>query len=454
VFGVCLSINLLVAGIQQFLNKDFLSDGSGTAIIAQRVPGLIEDSGAFTTLFAFITLGILWIAFSKKVSKTLTVSLTFISLLFFAFGILACGRTYILSVIIGMSVLAGIRLIKNRSIAVFAITTLILAATWSIFYYLSQNVQRYTLQNLSRWKFEDFFSIQGWEQSIDYQRIKSLLAMWENIKSEFPFGSGLGSFHSYCGNLVKKFQWPNVFVDWPASFYLQMVSELGLAGIFVLLSLALLYVNALRKQRSDYFHLFILGSFFAILLAWMIGIHYIFPSIALCLGFMFAYLLSETEGTWKKSLHTFVSLACLSLILSIAVAYVKAPSTATEFHWEQRGSPQEPNVLREVYSEREGNRYTPGSEILIDQKSLFLVSKNPLKEKNLTLTFKIFDNVKGQLTSYTVPTQEDTWKEWTWPEAIYEECKGPTLEHFCYAKLELKSETHKKTKFGILISKK
>lgn len=319
-FTACIVLNLGVAGIQKFINLDFLSAGSGSALSARRVPGLLEDSGAFACFLTMIVCGLLSsLSFIKmKVSQRLLAM--FFTLSLFVLGFLGSGRIFILSTLLCVSLLAVLnvlKMIRYRSFKLGFVTFLTCLLAWFAFDYLSSHHGTYATMSMKSWNLKTLLSIEAWEKNIDFQRTKHILAMWETTKDHFPFGKGLGSFHSFCEAISKKFAWSNVFLDWPSSFYMQMLSELGFAGLCLLFCIACLFINGLLIRKKDAFHYFMLGAFFALLESWLVGIHYIFPSIALCVGFIFAYFYTKLSPSFKSLNAWSWKIACFFLLISL-----------------------------------------------------------------------------------------------------------------------------------------
>ena len=457
-FGLCLASNLLVGVVQNMISMQFLTLGSGTAVGAHRIPGLLEDSGAMSVLLAMLTSGLLWVTFFADLKQQHRTSLLALSFSIFLLGLLGCGRLYAVSTLGCFALLSIIKLfhVLFRKFSWVGLGSFgVLVSAWGAFSFISSHYANASLKSIQGYHLGDLFSIRGWEKRIDYQRTKHILAMWENTKARWPIGSGLGSFHSFCENIAKRLHWSGVMLDWPSSFYLQCISELGLAGLLLLNMIGLLFFSTLfATHQKRPLPFFVLGAFVALLDAWLIGIHYIFPSIALCIGAILAYAWSTAHGSFRQMLKlNFLALCCM-LAGAITLLYIQAPATASEFHWQSRGKPQQPLKMEETAENKVGQWYRNGSELLIDREPIFLRLQHPPQYSNITFKFHVFHKQRGKLAELSPLALRNQWTEWHWPDNIFKQCQVPSPADFCYARLEVQPEwRNKKHKVGVLISR-
>lgn len=314
--------NIVVAGVQSFWNPEFLGGGSGTARLAKRAAGLLEDSGAFSIFLSILTSAFIWVLALAKFKRFQQIYLSLIVLVLLMQGAWSCGRIFIISTFFSIFLLTLYNLFKmlfTKSWRLGIYTLLFCVASIALVSVLSKTHSTNALENLKSWEFVELLSPERW-QEIDYQRIQHMRIMWEATKESFPIGSGLGSFHNFSEKYTKLRNITDVTLDWPSSFYLQMLSELGLTGLLLLLALGFIFANGLYLKKITNTHYFMMGGFFCMLIAWLIGIHYIFSSIALLTGFGLAYFWSKLT----KNNRFFVNLICnsASLCLFLSCLYI------------------------------------------------------------------------------------------------------------------------------------
>lgn len=441
------AINVFVALIQATYSLNFLSVGANIGPLSDRVPGLLIDSGAFAVFLSMLTGALLWSLMVSKAEKKMFLVQTLILFVLFYIGITSSGRVYFATSAVNIVILALYRIGKLRTLkssahwvyGILCFAVLLLFAS----YLFTQN-DSIALNKIKNLSLKDFVTIEGLER-VDYQRTKHILAMWDSFQNSFPFGKGLGSFHSLCNNIASKYQWENITLDWPSNFYLQMLSELGIGGLVLLLILFLLFFNNIFSSRRNFFQTIALGAFFSLILSWFIGIHYIFKSSALMLGALLAFLWSKSKVSIQSRILKLYSLVCVFLLCSILYLFMSAPPNATTFLWKETGHPQNPNRGLVDIQGKLGQTYKRGGELLLDTPHFLLGIEDG---DAFDVDFEIFHSKNGKIAELSLSPIPNQWIEWTLEEALYEQCKEVSLENHCYVVVHTK---HKRE--GVVIYK-
>lgn len=403
--------NSIVASIQGFYGLSFLAQGSGTAVGATRAAGLLEDSGASTVYFAMMvsgTFSALVLGHSKKLIKV------FIILLLLAgciAGAQTSGRTFFLSTIISVLALTTVaftKALKSKDFKVVLFIAIMFLLFCGVFtYMIVWKMQAY--QDLQAWAEgvaePGKFSIYSFITELDPVRSVHWLVMIKTFFQEPIFGTGLGTFYS---NYFEHLDWALGFggrelADPPSSFYLMLMSELGLAGVIltagfwaVLGNAAIMYMSCQTSQRStpQIPGTFCLGAAISLGISLSIGMHFLFSSIGslavLTLWPLVGKIYQEKVTIRRISYYLF-SVLLLFLALSCMKAYINAPRPPA-FRWEARGVPQVPislNVPIAVPTSKGGVWLQSGAEIALYKPKFSFFVEMPSTQYPLDIHIRI-----------------------------------------------------------------
>lgn len=474
-----IAANAIVANQQWLYNFQFLTQGSGTALTERRAPGLLEDSGASSVVFAAIVAGLFYhLIFSPlKFRPTFSVGIATVAYLFAGFG--TGGRIFYISTAgaigVGSSLLLLNVILKRRKN--FLRRLLIISATLVCILLLT-----FKLSSHRTWDFattpqlnlllSDFSldNINRWLLSIDKVRSVHFRVMAKSFLEHPIFGTGLGSFHA---NFFEHIQWAlsyggYQFVDPPASMYLMLLSELGLAGVLLILGGAWFFGASLRTlfkpqrtQRTTFVNHFSLGMLVSIAFSFLIGIHLIFTSFVVLLGLLFIGLTDTfvaRKPHWLgKRFTSVLSVIVLLLLTDVAYRWYTVPR-APSFRWKELGHPQHVRnmiVPIDVHGQ-DGSWLYSGSELIYDGNDLKFFIEMPPQYYPITVTVEVFDQFQQlafiftrKIETYTLPTPGDIFTA-VFPSAVSVPCHKPIRPDF-YCSFKIKTSpvwTYRTYKIG------
>jgi len=365
--GTVFALAFAVVALQTFYNLNFLAAGSGTAMIARRAPGLFEDSGASTVYYAALISGMFFLAlfgpFTLK-ERILWVAAT-ITATAFAYG--TGGRIFFVSILVSGFVavsLAGTDLLlRIRRKHSYQQHLLILGAATILvgigFRASSQMRKVWTAfdipHSLSRQGLWIWLTQLG--NRIDPIRAVHMKVMLRAFIRHPWFGTGLGSFHV---NYYEHLDWAlatggNKYADPPASFFLMIASELGLAGVVLIVVGCCLLVRAARlmlrasigdgglTKAQAAWQCAGVGILISLCCSFLIGAHLLFLSASslLALG-LFAITYPRHDPSIKRRWAARVLFSCALLLLTHCVILFCTAPRVPQFRWSVRGQAQVP----------------------------------------------------------------------------------------------------------------
>ncbi|TGM77739.1 hypothetical protein EHR01_09030 [Leptospira mtsangambouensis] len=250
-FGIFLGlgINLLVMCIQSVWSLEFFSEGTLESVKVGRTTGLLQDSGSASWILPILSL--LWI--SKLISiwrqskERFSLVLAILSFLFVTWLGLRQGKAFWVIWIICNAVgvihlttdLWIVSITKKRIIRISSYFLLPLFF-FLILYGLSflkkdwdlVELSKRSMEAISVWKTEPYLAL----KRMDLVRAELLTICTEGIKNNLWLGNGIGSFPlGLLDPLRVGTKTSNGMIDFPPSFYLWLIHDLGILGTFVFL---------------------------------------------------------------------------------------------------------------------------------------------------------------------------------------------------------------------------
>ncbi|APJ02978.1 O-antigen polymerase [Silvanigrella aquatica] len=362
--SLCVVINCFTFFYQGLFNINFLSQGSGTSLGANRPPGLLDDSGAASFFLAIFGFTYFSSIFLKSISNKYKFFNFLIFILCLVSGLLNNSRSFFLGLFLSVFILIVIKLIieiKNKRYKLILLITstslLILIITKIVTNYKNNNSSIYRINNeLKRIGLNgDLFNIYS---VLDFQRASHLQIMWENIKENFFMGTGLGSFAINFYNQINKLKFETpVILDIATNSIFSIISDLGFIGLSVISFCTLLYIkyaiNFIKNKHSlDFYAIFILyiipilGTipFFIVSNVFYM---FIYPS----LSYISCLIIAPWIVNYTRSNHfqnnffsLFFYLCSIYLIIVSLILAITAPPVPL-FKWKERGTAQVPMPL-------------------------------------------------------------------------------------------------------------
>lgn len=452
-------MNVTFIAVQKFWDKSFFTAGSGTALSASRLPGLLEDSGA-SSIFLLLALSITLqtsISLTKLFPKAL---FGILSLGIFYLGLVSQGRIFIAGSIIlsTLLILFNLRqLFAKQSFKSVLIGAILLGTvgTLSFTYQASRDTRRvsHTFNKIEKLGFN-----LNALKSIDNTRFIHSLAMLDAYKERPIRGHGLGAFHAINKHYEKKMKVSSA-VDWPTSFYFQMLSELGLAGALILICIFASYTYLLflyiKSKKPTLTHSLAISGLTASLISLTVGIHYVFDSISILFA-IFAissfYLLEEMSPKFLIFLRG-AATGLIILLLTLSVANVNdANSEIPIFKWDKTGHAQVPNNLKETIDNKKGRWVRSGEIVLLKSTTAAIFIKHP--EAFYPLKISIDLGVKGSnfQMSEIIKATGPSWHEVKIDQKYESTCLKPTMERYCFMKFDVAEWQWEDHKLGVFMT--
>lgn len=411
--------NAVVALIQGAWNMGFLSQGSGTAVPAGRAAGLLEDGGASAVYFALLASGFLSVFLLARLSVRAKVLSSALLVLAVAAGIMSRGRAFFICFLLAAFCIFCLFLFRYRGGKSLALALIFPFACFLILKFapvsLNKSFAHFPDVKISELANPDYLSRVFLQvDPIRPVHIKAMLAAF----LEHPWkGTGLGFFYA---NLFEHqasatAQGGILFAD-PPELYPMILSEWGLAGILILMLLALAFARKIILMVKKYEHdtsvvlhieildCFMLGLSLALLASFWIGIHLIFQSVASLAGIVFAWIIwQETTKRFRffysASIFTFLSL----LLAGTLFQWWTAPRSPA-FRWEARAKAQVPLSLplgeKNEFAEK-GTWLSSGGELLLSQNSLRFLVKRPKEFYPVEVRTYLYDATGLQRFAYS-----------------------------------------------------
>lgn len=463
--GTGLLLNSVACLVQGFVDLEVLAQGSGTAVAALRAAGLLEDSGASTVYFAMMVSGLFAVLLISRQSFIKSLALGGFLLFVTAAGAQTSGRIFFVGSflpIVILSILAMARSLRHQNLrSVFYAGGFFLGVS-ILFFFLVQ------------WKMRDTtiaIFIQNSFSSLDSEKLNRMLTALDPVRSthwrvmlktflENPvFGAGLGSFYA---NLQEHSHWASqfggsIYLDPPASFYLMLISELGLLGILIVSAwIGAIYHRSifLTAQAMSPVQSFYFGCFLSLACSFLIGIHFLFVSISSLIGLIvFASFAPDLASLHLKSFtlpsrfirYGFVGCAALS----IGGAYFLAPRPPA-FRWLARGKPQVPlSVGVPIQAPGAGTWLESGAEVLLTSSRFRFFVELPSSSYPLHISIKVRDELgkelahgSHQIENYALP-KPGRFLSFRLPEHLLEKCfRQISLSNYCSVAVETNPSWH------------
>ena len=418
-------VTFAVAGVQTHLDLHFLADGSGSAVSGLRATSLLEDSGASTVYCGGIISGLIFVTLFAYWPVRQRIFWILGTLLGLVCGAGTGGRVFFVMVA-SSGFLAGIFTIfcfcrnahgiKARPVG-YLIQLLLLSAGLSAAIAAQSPLKKVisALTLPSEWGRAGLLS---WLNStllrLDLPRAVPIKTMMRAIELHPWAGTGLGSFYS---NYFEFLPWALSTggidnVDVPSSFYLSILSELGLVGWIFIGGLILLVIkgttfelipslsrpmyspNSSSVAAADRWLWFGYGGFFALLISLTIGMHFLFASVSSFAGLLTFCLISvKRNGSLllKRGLFFWWAGCCSLLIANCMFMWLQAPRQPA-FRWTARGKPQIPLSLSIPISTagRKGIWLSSGGELLYHHQPVKLFVEMPPEFYPVTVLAQLF----------------------------------------------------------------
>ena len=447
--------NLLVAAVQYFYAFSFLAQGSGSAVAAKRFSGLLEDSAAASLFLIFCYGGLL---FYRQKNPRIFISIlkwTVIVFLFFL-GAFGSGRLFLISVTavtalwIMLQVFSALWARKWRQLMFVLLAAS--AGLSGILYVTSGRFDKDReiafARKLTRVIADTQLSARGISRLYMYVirgRDLHMRVMSEATDHYFPTGSGMGTFVANQDNYKAHNHTARILSDWPSSFYLLMTSEWGLSGFLVLAFICMLFIGGITRYvvdascnfKGDILNssltLFSLGALGTLLLAWVVGIHFVFPSIGFLIGLIISALYSflvQIKG-WARAIHFVAVSILLSFMFSIGLLYVEAPERISSFKWLEKRSPQIPLIYKENLKGVEGSWLAPYGEYIATSDVLKFYVKHPPEYYPVEVTVRLRGVEDEVLAEKRVVVESEGWQSMQFPVFLSKGCGEFTPSKYC-----------------------
>ena len=459
VLAMALLLNGGVAIYQWQMDLNFLAQGSGSAIWAGRATALLEDSGASTVFFAALLSGVIFLIFDTSCHwpQKIIWSLIFIVGLFG--GIASKGRIFFISFGLSLVILFFLlilRGISKRNYSAFFASILILL-TVLIVWKFAENRYPYAVHTFKQ--FQSIPEILNHEEPfsklmrrVDPVRGVHLKAMIKAFSHHPVFGTGYGSFYM---NFFEHRQWAEKGIgrshaDPPASLYLMLLSEFGIAGLLLIVSKLFVLATGLRKvansstiinekRNPTLLQSFSIGALTSLAISFLIGLHLLFLSVSavFVLSLIFAVDVDSMGVNKKKSLNILIySIAGFSILLTLSVAkqWWTAPPSPV-FRWKERGKPQVPiNLPVPIKTPGKGTWLVSGSEVILTKPNQKIFVELPPDYYPLTVQFLIRNHKRKVLNEKEHVI--DKYKLTKPGEVIeidfdYSSCLPATISNYC-----------------------
>ncbi len=411
VFGTCvfsaIGMNVLVVAVQGQIDLTFLSASSGSALAAERAPGLLEDSGAATVYAAAALSGGLFAALFAQGPgrwRLLWAGLTLLG------GFAAAstgGRIYFLSIAasaaVGLALVAfgALRLVRPRTWLVAAVALVVLEGSISLLALQSE----FLVKALT----DPVRTANDAVVGFDVVRSVHVKVMLRAFVEHPWFGTGFGSFYA---NFWYYLGWAllsggSVYADVPGSMYPMLLSELGVAG-GLMIAAGLIWVAArlVRLTRPadgdgpDLWTAFAAGASVSLAVSFLVGIHIIFWSVP-ALAIPIAIGGASESAPARRWFAPVWGAALLVIAIACAQLWATAPR-APEFRWKERGTPQIPvSLVVPVWpAGLEGIWASSGAEFLFEGKPLWFHIERPAEFYPMTFTIQVFDRGGRPVATY------------------------------------------------------
>ncbi len=455
-------VNFVVIFYQTHINLSWLAAGSGTALSAQRAPGLLEDSGASTVFCSALVVGLFFVAvFGRWLPRVRFVwFVTFVIALVMGSG--TGGRIYFVAVAggVGIGVLLEIFrfLFTDRRLRTLLTGFVISAVVVFLLYWLSPHDRLATLVAAVPHSTDGFFPwLNQRLLSIDPVRALHMKTMLKAFIDHPWIGTGLGTFYSnYQGNLAWALQTGGVvFADPPASFYLMLLSELGIVGILLISSFfvimmgschRILVISDIQSRPAILRHewrCFATGCLIGISVSFFIGTHLLFLSISSILGVIIFGLCIKDDGALLPSRHISSAIwICVALLFITNSYLIYAAPRAPAFRWADRGKPQVPVSLIVPIDPhgRRGVWLSSGGELVYELRPIEVFLEMPPESYPLKLELElisgdgqVLETIVHEIGSYD---KAKPWQIHTFDFNQKNSCPQiPTAANFCSYRL-------------------
>jgi len=393
-----IGLNVLVMAGQGLWDVAWLSAGSGTAVAHFRAAGLLEDSGASTVYAAAVLSGCLFAVLLAPMPRRQRLIWAGVLLL----GMLAAsatgGRIYFLSLAaaagVGFGVLAlgAVRFVQPRWLPSAALV--FVAIECAIVLFSLQPVWLEGALGKPLAALND--ALLEWDPTRTLHLKMMGLAFLDHPWSGSGFGMFYANIFEYRDRALAT---GGAFLsDPPSSFYLVPPSELGLAGVLMIVAgLAWLGVRVVRltkvtdANRPDLWTAFAVGASVSVAVSFLVGIHVIFWSVP-ALAIPIAIGGATETGRGRRWFAAVWGAALLVVAISCVKLWATAPR-APEFRWKERGTPQIPvSLVVPIWpAGLEGIWASSGAEFLFEGKPLWFHIERPAEFYPMTFTIQVFD---------------------------------------------------------------
>gem|GEM_PF-2691780 len=379
------TLNCLVACVQGLFNINFLAQGSGSAVAAQRAAGLLEDSGAAGML---LSLGApFFIFYRSNQPNRVTHFPVSLGILLTILTVHTGGRSAALASICGLLLglaIQSVHLPKVDRLKRCALIATCVFGLAGLVYFHRERPEVSRVLDFAAGFLKSKLNLLEVIKEQDPVRYSHWLVQWNSITHNPITGAGLGSFHAELAGAKDGLlqQGLSYFQDWPSSAYLTLPAELGIAGWLFLVCSFALFIAHLYKALVNAGHaqkvLPWLTASFALLLAFMIGIHIPNNSAYLLCVIVLAALITQSSEILLRFLRLLIALALLAMTFSIGIKAYTATAVPS-FRWAQTGRPQIQSNFRETLNELPGEWLPARSEFvpLNDRLSFSFMIKNP-----------------------------------------------------------------------------
>ncbi|KAB8029226.1 O-antigen ligase family protein [Fluviispira multicolorata] len=400
-------LNSFIALYQGLINLNFLAQGSGTSLAANRAPALLEDSGIASLYFSITFIVFFVAAFDKILSSKLRGFLFLVSLLSLSAGIMNDSRSFYLACALSISIFLITRLynlIKNKQYKFIFYLSIIISSISGVLLIVLQNFDKTGFKRIINGILEINwnFNLLSMYQQFDYQRTKHLEIMLHSIRDHFPIGTGFGSFATNFYQYKKSGE--QVELDLPTNMYFSLISELGIIGVLLLIFSLVILTHFFWKQKNNndleiksYFIKNLLIKWTSISLLFYAFISYLTSNAtsAFFTALVFASSLIFLIDNNKKAekICSNILLASSIFLFSSSLYLINNAPSIPEFRWKERNEPQIPQPVGEL----------PQPEGLKDQKRLYF---SQIIKNKISGTEKLYKPTGAQDGIWAAPSTE------------------------------------------------
>jgi hypothetical protein len=483
-FLICFILNAFTSIYQGLFDIHFLSKGSLSAIDAKRAPGLLDDSGVASFFFAILssTFFVLLFEYNNKLKyKIILVSLLFLSIIS---GIINNSRSYYFGFIATILIFLLYKIIKNAAQKKYK--HLFSMSLFTIFFFYLLNLLSKYYEIIPFIKLKNAFNAIISNGDIfqkyalfDTQRSAHLKIMWETIKENFFTGTGLGSFPSNFYYQVNKLNLKNISSDIPTNTYFSLVSELGFAGLILIIfsSYLIIYyfinynklnINKKELNSTNILKMIPIWAGISYFILGLVSYLFYMPSLAYIGSCILAtYLIlfmrqNKTNEIYVSIIFCFMSAYLFSVSIYLAITTPIVPL----FQYEKTGKFQVPapigtlpqpeghhdedkvyfsallhgkNVFFRPKDSLEGQWFKPSTQFILTGSNyrIYIGPENRIYPVNVIITFYNQNGFSNQ-KNYIITNA--SWVYFSIPELKeFNSCsKNVTIYSLCYYQIHVK----------------